>query len=123
MSRCFHPCSPRGTTSATSASTSPARRARKSTSATVTWLQLTWRLFRLTGESEYADEMERTVYNQLLGAQDPHNGNICYFTPLNGTKKATPGINCCVSSEPRGISMIPAMAWGATEKGPAIALY
>ena len=91
--------------------------------ATVTWLQLTSRLFRLTGDVDYAEEMERTIYNQLLGAQDPHNGNICYFTPLNGAKKPTPGINCCVSSEPRGISMIPQLAWGVTEKGPAIVLY
>ena len=72
---------------------------------------------------EYAQELERTVYNQLLGAQDPHNGNICYYTPLNGKKKATIGISCCVSSEPRGISMIPALAWGTLEKGPAILLY
>ena len=35
--------------------------------ATVTWLQLTWRLLRLTGAPEYAEELERTVYNQLLG--------------------------------------------------------
>ncbi|MDE3166863.1 MAG: glycoside hydrolase family 127 protein [Acidobacteriota bacterium] len=91
--------------------------------ATVTWLQLTWRLFKLTGETEYVGEMERTVYNQLLGAQDPHNGNICYFTPLNGAKKPTPGINCCVSSEPRGISLIPQIAWGSTERGPAMVLY
>lgn len=91
--------------------------------ATVTWLQLTWRLFKLTGAPEYAEEMERTVYNQLLGAQDPHNGNICYFTPLNGTKKPGPGINCCVSSEPRGISLIPEIAWGSTESGPAVVLY
>ena len=91
--------------------------------ATVTWLQLTWRLLRLTAAPEYAEELERTVYNQLLGAQDPHNGNICYFTPLNGTKKPGPGINCCVSSEPRGISLIPALTWGATEKGPAVLLY
>jgi DUF1680 family protein len=90
---------------------------------TVTWIQLTWRLLKLSGEAEYAEELERTVYNQLLGAQDPHNGNICYFTPLNGKKKATPGINCCVSSEPRGISMIPTLAWGSLEKGPAILLY
>jgi Uncharacterized protein conserved in bacteria len=81
--------------------------------ATVTWLQLSWQLLRLTGEQRYADELERTVYNQLLAAQDPANGNICYFTPLVGRKNATPGINCCVSSEPRGISMIPQLAWGA----------
>jgi DUF1680 family protein len=91
--------------------------------ATVTWLQLTWRLLRLTGSAEYAEELERTVYNQLLGAQDPHNGNICYFTPLNGTKKPGPGVNCCVSSEPRGISLIPLLTWGAMPDGPAVMLY
>ncbi len=91
--------------------------------ATVTWLQLNWQLLRLTGEAQYGQELERTIYNQLLGAQDPHNGNICYFTPLNGKKNATPGINCCVSSEPRGISMIPQIAWGSLEHGVAVELY
>jgi len=91
--------------------------------ATVTWLQLTWQLLRITGDVQYAEELERTVYNQLLGAQDPANGNICYFTPVNGHKRATPGINCCVSSEPRGISMIPALAWGRRANGIAVLLY
>ena len=54
----------------------------------------------------------------MLGAQDPHNGNICYFTPLNGTKKPGPGINCCVSSEPRGISLIPELTWGRSRQRP-----
>jgi len=91
--------------------------------ATVTWLQLNWQLLRLTGEPQYADELERTVYNQLLGAQDPHNGNLCYFTPLVGRKRPGPGINCCVSSGPRGISLIPQLAWGTREGGVAILFY
>jgi hypothetical protein len=91
--------------------------------ATVTWLQLTWELLRLTGEPQYGEELEHTAYNALLGAQDPANGNICYFTPLNGKKSPTPGINCCVSSEPRGISMIPQLAWGARGDGAAVVLY
>ena len=91
--------------------------------ATVTWLQLNWQLLRLTGEAEYAQELERTVFNQLLAAQDPKTGNICYFTPLNGKKEPRTDINCCRSSEPRGISMISALLWGslassgAAEKG------
>lgn len=80
--------------------------------ATVTWLQLNWHLLRLTGDIKYADEIERTVFNQLLAAQDPKTGNICYFTPLNGRKTPTTNINCCRSSEPRGISMIPQLVWG-----------
>lgn len=91
--------------------------------ATVTWLQLTWQLLRITGEAQYAEELEHTVYNALLGAQDPRTGDICYFTPLNGKKSPTPGINCCVSSEPRGISMIPQLAWGARGTGAMVVLY
>jgi len=91
--------------------------------ATVTWLQLTWQLLRLTGEPQYAEQLEHTVYNALLGAQDPRTGDICYFTPLNGKKSPTPGINCCVSSEPRGISMIPQLAWGSRAGGVAVLFY
>jgi len=91
--------------------------------ATVTFLQLTWQLLRLTGEPQYADELERTTYNALLGAQDARTGNICYFTPLNGRKSPGPGINCCVSSEPRGISMIPQLAWGTRGEGAAVLFY
>jgi hypothetical protein len=91
--------------------------------ATVTWLQLSWELLRLTGEPQYGEEVEHTVYNALIGAQDPTNGNICYFTPLNGKKSPTPGISCCVSSEPRGISMIPQLAWGARGDGAVVVLY
>ncbi|HZU26911.1 MAG TPA: hypothetical protein VFA04_15405, partial [Bryobacteraceae bacterium] len=60
---------------------------------------------------------------QLLAAQDPANGNICYFTPLDGRKNPTPGINCCVSSEPRGISMIPQLAWGTRGDAAAVLFY
>jgi DUF1680 family protein len=91
--------------------------------ATVTWLQLTWQLLRLTGEPQYAEQLEHTVYNALLGAQDPRTGDICYFTPLNGKKSPGPGINCCVSSEPRGISMIPQLAWGSRSGGVAVLFY
>ena len=91
--------------------------------ATVTFLQLTWALLRLTGQPQYADQLEETVYNALLAAQDPRTGNICYFTPLDGRKSPGPGINCCVSSEPRGISMIPQLVWGRLGQGVAVLFY
>lgn len=88
--------------------------------ATVTWLQLNWHLLRLTGEARYAEMLERTVYNQLLAAQEEATGDICYFTPMNGRKQTRGGINCCKSSEPRGISMIPQLLWGDLEGAPVI---
>ncbi len=88
--------------------------------ATVTWLQLNWHMLRLTGEARYAEMLERTVYNQLLAAQEEATGDICYFTPMNGRKQTRGGINCCKSSEPRGISMIPQLLWGEIEGAPVI---
>ena len=76
------------------------------------WLKFNVKLLGLLGEARFADEIEKTVMNHLLGAQDAHNGNFSYYTPLNGRKPFTPGINCCVSSGPRGISMLPELALG-----------
>ncbi|MDX2153552.1 MAG: glycoside hydrolase family 127 protein [Bryobacteraceae bacterium] len=92
------------------------------TCATVTWMQLGWELLRLTGEAKYAEELERSIYNHLLGAQNPANGDYCYFTPLIGRKRPSPGINCCVSSGPRGISLIPQMAMGRRADAVAVLL-
>jgi DUF1680 family protein len=96
---------------------------------TTTWLQMNLQLLRLTGESKYADELERTIYNALLGAQNPTNGRICYFLPLNGMKRygevsqGINGVSCCTSSIPRALALIPAIVWGKRKGGIAINLY
>jgi DUF1680 family protein len=53
---------------------------------TVTCIQLNGQLLRLTGQAEYADELERAAFNALLGGQHPAEGGFCYFTPLVGRK-------------------------------------
>jgi DUF1680 family protein len=97
---------------------------------TVTWLQLTAHLLQLTGELQYADELERTTYNALLAAQSPHTGEITYFVPLQGKRwfgdrdrKMDPQITCCSSSVPRGIVMIPEFASGTLNGKPALLEY
>ncbi len=97
---------------------------------TVTWLQLNAHLFELTGEVQYADEVERTIYNALPAAQSPHTGEVAYFVPLIGHKgyndhdfKETPAISCCSSSIPRGIAMIPKFASGTLKGKPALLQY
>jgi DUF1680 family protein len=82
------------------------------TCATVTWLQLTSRLLRLTGETKYGQEIERAVYNHLLAAQDPSNGDFCYFTAFAGIKEFSAEPLCCVSSGPRGVALLPSLVWG-----------
>jgi DUF1680 family protein/sucrose-6-phosphate hydrolase SacC (GH32 family) len=97
---------------------------------TVTWLQLNAHLLELTGEVQYADELERTTYNALLAAQSPHTGEVAYFVPLLGHKgyndhdfKEDPPISCCSSSIPRGIAMIPRFASGTLKGKPALLQY
>lgn len=77
------------------------------TCVTVTWIQLNSRLLQLTGEAVYGDELERSFFNHLAGAQHPDGREWCYYTPLEGRKGYGPGISCCVSSGPRGISLFP----------------
>lgn len=90
---------------------------------TVTWLQLNWRLLRLTGEARFGQEIERTVYNHLLAAQDAADGSIAYYTGFTGRKEFTDAILCCVSSGPRGISLIPQLAWGLEKQALFVNLY
>ncbi len=77
------------------------------TCTTVTLLQLTLELFRLSGDAKYMDIAERLVFNHLLAAQHPDGSRWCYFTPLEGTKNYRHDINCCASSGPRGIALLP----------------
>lgn len=81
------------------------------TCVTVTWIQLNSQLLRLTGEARYGDEIERSLYNHLAGAQRPDGREWCYYTALEGIKPYGPGINCCVSSGPRGMAMVPELAY------------
>ncbi|GIG93261.1 beta-L-arabinofuranosidase domain-containing protein [Plantactinospora endophytica] len=74
------------------------------TCVTVTWLHLTRQLFALTGESGYADEIERTLFNHLRAAQLPDGSGWSYYTPLDGYREFGGGITCCLSSGPRGLA-------------------
>lgn len=77
------------------------------TCVTVTWLQLTIALLALTGDSRFAEEVERTAFNQLAGAQLQDGSAWCYYVPLHGRRDYGSGISCCISSGPRGMALVP----------------
>ncbi len=81
---------------------------------TVTWMQFNAQLLALTAKMRYAEEIEKSVYNHLLAAEDPLTGCVSYYTPVTGIKpyKCDQGYSCCLSSIPGGISMIPSLAYG-----------
>jgi DUF1680 family protein len=93
------------------------------TCVTVTWEQLNIQLLRLTGNFKYADQLERSVYNHLLGAQKPTADAWCYYTPLEGTKPYGNETNCCLSSGPRGVALLPTFIYATTPDGVAVNLF
>lgn len=90
---------------------------------TTTWMQLNQQLFQLTGENKYLEQIERTFYNHLIGAENPQTGCVSYYTPLMGKKPYTCFITCCMSSIPRGIALLPYFTYGRAGNSPALMLY
>jgi DUF1680 family protein len=95
------------------------------TCVTVTWLQFNAQLLRLTGEARFAEQLERVVLNQLFGAQQPDCSAWGYYVQMEGKKpyKTTLDGNCCLSSGPRGIALIPTFAESTDADGLVVNLY
>lgn len=61
---------------------------------TVTWMKLCAKLLLLTGDSVWADEIEKSAYNALYGSvnlyQNPENGGLPFdsYSPLRANKRA-----------------------------------
>ena len=94
------------------------------TCSTFSWLQLNRELLAITGEAKYADEIEKSAYNDLLGAQAPAGDNWCYYTFPNGRRVFTTYWRCCKSSGPWALEELPPVAYAQTGTGDiAINLY
>ncbi len=93
------------------------------TCVTVTWIQLTQQLLRLTGEARYAEELEKSFYNHLAAAQRPDGAAWAYFTALDGRKPYKTEQNCCASSGPRGWAMLPTLAYMTSDDGVVINFF
>lgn len=92
---------------------------------TVTWIQFNLQLLQITGNPKYAEELERSVYNHLLAAENPQTGCVSYYTALQGAKpyRCDQGFSCCLSSVPRGISLIPEMMGGKINNVFTVLMY
>jgi DUF1680 family protein len=98
------------------------------TCATATWMKLCYQLLRLTGDSKWADELEVSLYNGLLGAMMPKGEWWTYNSPLNGervpSRQQGSNLSCCVSSGPRGLLITPEWSMmNSLNEGVAVNLY
>lgn len=95
------------------------------TCVTVTWLQFNAQLLRLTGEARFAEQLEKTVLNQLFGAQSCDGAAWGYYVQMQGKKPYSSTLegHCCLSSGPRGVALIPTFAVGTDADGVVVNLY
>lgn len=84
---------------------------------------MNYQLLLISGKMQYLDELERSVYNHLAGAENRQTGCVSYYTPLQGQKPYGCNITCCMSSVPRGIAMIPLFANGKINNNPSFLFY
>jgi len=82
------------------------------TCVTATWIKLSQQLLKLTGDAKYADAIEQSFYNALLGAMKPDGSDWAKYSPLagerlQGSEQCGMGLNCCVASGPRGLFTLP----------------
>jgi DUF1680 family protein len=90
---------------------------------TTTWIQLNQNLFAITADVKYLEQIEKSIYNQLLAAENPQTGCVSYYTALMDKKPYSCDISCCTSSVPRGIAMIPYFTMGTLNSIPTVLLY
>ncbi|RPE77033.1 hypothetical protein EDC50_2286 [Vulcaniibacterium tengchongense] len=93
------------------------------TCSVLAWLQLNRELLALTGHARYAEEIERTAYNDLIGAQAPDGEDWCYYSYANGKRVHTTYWRCCKSSGAMALEELPGVAYAADEAGVRVHLY
>jgi uncharacterized protein len=107
--------------------TQPAHNAME-TCAAVSWMHLCAHLLRLTADPKWADEIEKTACNALLGALTPDGSSFAKYNSLEGTRalgesQCGMDLNCCVANGPRGLMLLPAVAMMTGPHGPVVNLY
>jgi DUF1680 family protein len=93
------------------------------TCSTLAWIQFNRELLRTTGDAKYAEEIERSAYNDLLGAQAPNGEDWCYYVFPNGRRVHTTYWRCCKSSGAMALEELPALAYHVDESGVRVQLY
>ena len=82
----------------------------------------------LTGNSLYADQIEKAMYNALLASLKADASQIAKYSPLEGWRhegeeQCGMHINCCNANGPRAFAMIPQFAYQINGRRIDVNLY
>ena len=93
------------------------------TCSIMSWIHLNRELLRITGQAKYAEEIEKALYNALLGAKYPDGQHWCYFTFPNGKRHYARHWDCCPSSGALALEEVAPLVFGKIEDGLAVNIY
>jgi hypothetical protein len=93
------------------------------TCSVMSWIQFNSEMFKLTGKAIYVQEVEKSVYNTLLGAQFPNGMDWAYHTFSNGVLHKANFNDCCPSSGALALEELPPLIYTTTDRGIACNLY
>jgi uncharacterized protein len=93
------------------------------TCSTMSWIQLNKELLRLTGDAKYAQAIEKSAYNSLLGARFPNGVDWSYHSFNNGAWSVANFNDCCPSSGALALEELPALIYSKRENGIALNLF
>lgn len=95
---------------------------------TTTWIKLCSKLFMITGKTKYADQIEKSLYNALIGGLTPDGHTFTKYPPLEGRKELSGGqcgmeLNCCGANGPRALFLYPKLIYTQNEQGVFINFF
>ncbi len=93
------------------------------TCSTFSWIQLNRELLEITGEARFAEEIERSAYNDLVGAQAPDGEDWCYYSFPNGRRVFTTYWRCCKSSGAMALEELPEIAYRSVGGAIEVNIY
>ncbi|MBQ8965818.1 beta-L-arabinofuranosidase domain-containing protein [Ruminococcus sp.] len=85
-------------------------------------------LYRRTGDTKYADYIERALYNGFLAQQNMHSGMPAYYLPLKSGSRKKWGSKrhdfwCCHGTMVQAQTLYPRLIWYTDENSVTLAQY
>lgn len=105
----------------------PNERAYAETCAAIASAMFSYRMLGMTGESKYADEMERAFYNGVISGVSLDGTSYFYMNPLacyrEYQRQEWFGCTCCPTNMVRTLAAIPGYMYSTSEEGVQVHLF
>ena len=95
---------------------------------TTTWIKLCNRLFLLTGNPKYLEQIEKSTYNALIAGLTPNGKSYTKYPPLQGIRLFSGGqcgmnMNCCDANGTRAFALYPELFYTKNEEALYVNFY